>query len=69
MVDSPLNWAIRLLHSSWLNAIILKVARCAQSMHPLAAMLDATLVVNFDVVSIKKNDTNDQQKYHQNLKA
>ena len=58
----PSNWAIRLLHSSWLNAIILIVARCAQSMHPLAAVLDATLVVNFDVVSIKKDDTNNHQK-------
>jgi len=46
----------------WLNAIILIVARCAQSMNPLAAVLDATLVVNFDVVSIKKDDTNDNQK-------
>ena len=58
----PPNWAIRLLHSSWLNAIILIVARCAQSVYPLAAVLDATLVVNFDVVSIKKDDTNDHQK-------
>lgn len=46
----------------WLNAIILIVARCAQSMNPLAAVLDAILVVNFDVVSIKKDDTNDNQK-------
>ncbi len=48
--------------SSWLNAVILIIARCAQSMHPLAAVLDATLVVNFDVVSIKKDDTNNHQK-------
>jgi hypothetical protein len=38
-------------------------------MNPLAAVLDAILVVNFDVVSIKKDDTNDQQNDHQNLEA
>jgi Mg2+/Co2+ transporter CorB len=55
--------------SSWLNAIIHPITICAQSMYPLAAMLNTTLVVRLNVVSIKKDDTNDQQKYHQELKA
>jgi hypothetical protein len=38
-------------------------------MYPLAAMLDTTLVVSLNTVSIKKDDANDQQKYHQELKA
>ncbi len=55
--------------SSWFDAVIDSITICAQSMYPLAAMLNTTLVVSLNAVSIKKDDTNDQQKYHQELKA
>ncbi len=55
--------------SSWFDAVILKVSRCAHSMHPLATMLNTILMVNLNVVGIKNCHTNDQQKYHQELKA
>ena len=38
-------------------------------MHPLAAVLNTILVVNFDAVSPKNQETNDQQNDHQELEA
>jgi hypothetical protein len=55
--------------SSWFDAVINSITICAQSMHPLSSMIDTSLVINFDVMSIKKDDTNNQQKYHQDFKA
>jgi hypothetical protein len=52
-----------------LDAIVLKVAICAHSMHPLTAIIDAISMLNSDVMGIQNDHTNHNQDDYEQLKA